>query len=276
MIYLTIFAFGIVVGSFLNVCIYRVPRERSIVTPRSACPGCGQPIAFYDNIPVLSFLFLRGLCRRCGAAISWQYPVVEARNGLLWVAAYLGWGLTPSALLYAAFGSAMLVLVFIDAQHRILPHGITMGGWIVGLATAPWQAIHQYEAPNVARLLGLLDVMTADGRILAWIGSLVGSLLGAGMLLVVAVGYYLVRREEGMGHGDIILMGLIGAVLGWGRTLLTVFLGSFLGAVVGLVLIRRAGGDRKYEIPFGTFLGIAAVIALFFGEILLDWYWSLL
>ncbi|HOT01470.1 MAG TPA: prepilin peptidase [Acidobacteriota bacterium] len=276
MIYLMIFAFGIVVGSFLNVCIYRVPRERSIVTPRSACPGCGQPIAFYDNIPILSFLILRGRCRRCSTAISWQYPVVEALNGLLWVAAYLGWALTPSALLYAAFGSAMLVLVFIDAQHRILPHGITVGGWIVGLATAPWQAIHQYEAPNVGRLLGLLGVMTADERILAWIGSLVGSLLGAGMLLVVAVGYYLVRREEGMGHGDIILMGLVGAVLGWGRTLLTVFLGSLLGAVVGLVLIRWAGGDRKYEIPFGTFLGIAAVSALFFGEILLDWYWSLL
>jgi len=276
MIYLMIFAFGIVVGSFLNVCIYRVPRERSIITPRSACPGCGQPIAFYDNIPILSFLILRGRCRRCGAAISWQYPVVEALNGLLWVAACLGWGLTPSALLYAAFGSAMLVLVFVDAQHRILPHGITMGGWLIGLATAPWQAIHQYAAPNVARLLGLLGVMVTDERILAWIGSLVGSLLGAGMLLVVAIGYYLVRREEGMGHGDIILMGMVGSVLGWERALLTVFLGSFLGAVVGLVLIRQAGGDRKYEIPFGTFLGIAAVIALFFGEILLDWYWSLL
>ena len=268
--------FGLVAGSFLNVCIHRVPLEKSIVLPRSACPACGHAIAFYDNIPLLSFAVLRGRCRHCRAPISWRYPAVEALNALLWAAVWLTFGPGLPFFLYAPFCSAMLTLAFIDAYHRILPHGITVTGLALGLATAPWQAIHQLQAPEVSRLLSLAGLPVFNPLALGWIGSLLGLLTGAGMLLVVAVGYYLVKKTEGMGHGDIILMGFVGAVLGWSQTLLTVFLGSFLGAAAGIVLIRRAGGDRKYEIPFGTFLALAAVISLLAGSRLLDWYWNLL
>lgn len=268
--------FGLITGSFLNVCIHRVPLGRSIVLPRSACPACGHEIAFYDNIPLLSFLVLRGRCRHCRAPISWRYPVVEALNALLWVAVRLAFGPGLPFFLYAAFCSAMLTLAFIDAYHRILPHGITVTGLVLGFATAPWQALHQRQAPELARLLSLAGLPVAHPLALGWIGALLGLLTGAGMLLVVAVGYYIVKKAEGMGHGDIILMGFVGAVLGWSQTLLTIFLGSFLGAAAGVVLIRRAGGDRKYEIPFGTFLALAAVISLLAGDRLLDWYWNLL
>jgi leader peptidase (prepilin peptidase)/N-methyltransferase len=268
--------FGLFVGSFLNVCIHRVPLGRSIVLPRSACPACGHAIAFYDNIPLLSFLLLRGRCRHCRAPISWRYPAVETLNALLWVAVWLVYGPTLSSLLYAAFSSAMLVLAFIDAGHRILPHGITIGGLVAGLATAPWQAIHQAQAFDLARFLDVLGFTTANRPVLSWIDAGLGLLVGAGMLLIVAVGYYLFRKTEGMGHGDIIMMAFVGSVLGWSLTLLTIFLGSFLGALVGLILIRRAGGDRKYEIPFGTFLALAAVITLLTGNRLLAWYWNLL
>jgi len=272
-----IFLFGIVIGSFLNVCIHRVPEGRSIVTPRSACPRCGAPIAAYDNIPILSFLILRGRGRCCREPISPLYPAIEAVNGLLWVAVYLVYGLTPSALIYAAFASAMLVLAVIDARHRILPHEITFGGVLVALLTSPWQAIHQAQRPTLGRLAYLLGAdLSATPWALNLVSALLGLAVGAGMLLTVAVGYYLVKKKEGMGHGDIVMMGFVGAVLGWSLTLLTVFLGSFLGALAGMVLIRRAGGDRSYEIPFGTFLGLAAVISLLCGEILLSWYWNLI
>ena len=267
--------FGLVVGSFLNVCIHRIPRNQSIVAPRSACPSCGRLIAFYDNIPVLSYLVLRGRCRYCRTRISWHYPAVEALNALAWVLVVLVFGLTLTSLLYAAFASAMLALVFIDAYHRILPHGITFGGLVLGLATAPWQEIHRLNAPLTGKILALLGLSVHSPWALAWIDALIGFLFGAGMLLSVAVGYYLIRREEGMGHGDIVLMGFVGAVLGWQRTLLTIFLGSFFGAVVGIVLIRLTE-NRKYQIPFGTFLGIAAIFALLVGGQLLSWYWNLL
>lgn len=276
MFLILVFIFGLIAGSFLNVCIYRVPLGKSVVKPRSACPGCGHPIAFYDNIPLLSYLLLAGKCRHCRAAISWQYPLVEFTNALLWVLVAWQHGRTASTPLYAAFMSAMLVLIFIDARQRILPHGITVGGLILGFLTAPWQAIHQSQAAAVSRLLDLVGVIAPSGPVLGWVSSLLGLLGGAGMLLVVAVGYYLVKKVEGMGHGDIVMMGFAGAVLGWSLTLVTIFLGSFLGAVVGLVLIRRAGGDRRYEIPFGTFLGIAAILSLLGGDAVLQWYWNLL
>ena len=269
--------FGLVIGSFLNVCIHRIPEGRSIVTPRSACPKCAQPIAAYDNVPILSYLVLGGRGRCCKAPISPMYPAVEAVNGLLWVAVYLVYGLTLSALVYAAFASAMVVLAVIDAKHRILPHEITFGGLVVALLSSPWQAIHQQHQPGLARLAYLLGAdFTAAPWVLNLCSALLGMAVGAGMLLVVAVGYYLVKKREGMGHGDIVMMGFVGAVLGWPLTLLTIFLGSFLGALVGTVLIHRAGGDRAYEIPFGTFLGAAAVIALLCGDTLLGWYWNLL
>lgn len=275
MIWIAVALLGLIVGSFLNVCIYRVPLEKSVVTPRSACPSCGKPIAFYDNVPVLSYLVLGGKCRQCKASISWQYPVVEALNAAGYLAVYAVFGLTVSTGLYAAFTSAMITLSFIDARHRILPHGITFGGLALGLATAPWQALHQAHAPTTLLLMDFLGWHPSQPLWASWFSALLGLLMGAGLLLLVAVGYYLVRKEEGMGHGDIVMMGFVGAVLGWQGTLLTIFLGSFLGAVAGLILIRRSGGDRTYQIPFGTFLGLASVIALLSGDRLLNWYWNL-
>ena len=271
---LLVLLLGLVVGSFLNVCIHRIPAGRSVVGPRSACPRCGRSIPFYDNIPVIGYLLLLGRCRQCRQPISWHYPVVESANGVVWAIIYLAWGLTPGAVLYAAFASNLIVLAFIDAQHRILPHGLTVGGLVLGLATCPWQPLHLEALAFPRGLLFLFGVEAAPEAVLCLINALAGMVFGAGMLLVVAVGYWLVRREEGMGHGDIILMAFVGAVLGWQNALLTIFLGSLTGAVAGLALIA-ATGDRRYQIPFGTFLGFGALVALLAGEQILTWYWNL-
>jgi len=276
MVIAMIFILGIVVGSFLNVCIYRIPRRESIVRPRSACPLCGNKIAFYDNMPILSYLFLGGKCRHCGSPISWQYPVVEALNGILWVLVYVSFGLNLSGVLYAAFCSAMIALAFIDVHFRILPHGITFGGLILGFLSAPWQALHQTDLQLAAikKILGTLGIPWEAPMALAWVDSFLGILCGAGMLLLTAVGYYLVRKEEGMGHGDIVMMAFVGAVLGPMLAFLTILMGSFIGAVSGLMLIQITK-DSKYQIPFGTFLGGAAVVSLLVGNDILQWYWNL-
>jgi len=275
--YVAAILFGLVIGSFLNVSIHRIPRGQSVVRPRSSCPHCGRPIAFYDNIPLLSYLILRGRCRHCDASISPQYPVVEALNALLWLLCVVHFGMTLSTLLYAVFTSAMLALAFIDATHRILPHGITFGGLALGLATAPWQMLHQAQEQQlaIANFFALFSVRLEHPWLISWLDSLLGMVCGAGMLLVVAVGYYLVRKEEGMGHGDIVMMGFVGAVLGPQLAFLTILLGSFAGAVVGILLIHRTR-DSKYQIPFGTFLGMAAVVVLFWGNAILHWYWNLI
>lgn len=275
MIWFAVVLLGLVVGSFLNVCIHRLPAGKSVVHPRSACPVCGALIAFYDNIPLLSFLLLRGRCRSCRAPVSWRYPVVEALNTVLYLAVYTVFGLTWSSVIYSAFASAMLVLAFIDACHRILPHPVTVGGLVLGFLTAPWQQLHQIRSPLTIRLLELLGAGEPSSYLIAYTSSLAGLLTGAGLFLLVAAGYYLLRKQEGMGHGDIIMMGFAGTVLGWPETLLTIFLGSLAGAAAGIVLIRRAGGDRGYLIPFGTFLALGAVISLLFGDRLLTWYWNL-
>ena len=272
----SVFIFGLIVGSFLNVCIYRLPRNESVITPRSACPACGHKIAFYDNIPLVSYLVLLGRCRHCGASISWRYPLVELLNAVLWLLVWNWLGLTPGLFLYAAFCSAMLVLAIIDAEHRILPHGITFGGMALAFATVPWQDLHfsQTQQALATKVIGLAGLHWESPLALAWLDAFLGFLAGAGLLLVVAVGYYLLKKQEGMGHGDIVMMGFVGAVLGPQLAFLTILLGSFLGAVVGLVLIQLTDNPR-YQIPFGTFLGGAAVVSMFVGHEILAWYWQL-
>lgn len=268
---------GLIIGSFLNVCILRLPKGESIVLPPSACPRCHHEIAFYDNIPLISFLILRGKCRHCKAPISWQYPLVEAGNALLWLSVCLAFGFQPQSLLYAALTSALLTLAIIDGRERLLPHEITFGGLALGLGTAPLQLLHnQEQAQSMTHALaGLLGANLNSPVILSYISSLLGALFGAGMLGIVAAGYYVVTRKQGMGHGDIIMMAFVGSFLGWPMTLLTIFLGAFLGALIGSILIWRAGGDTQYEIPFGTFLAAAAILSLFFGQEILTWYWNL-
>lgn len=244
--------FGMIVGSYLNVVIYRLPLGLSTVYPRSRCPGCGSLIQARDNVPVLSFLLLRGRCRKCGTAISWRYPLVEAATGALFVACLFRFGLAPQALVAALFACLMLVLALIDYDHMILPDRITLPGTAVGIAT-------QFAAPLVG-----------------WLPAVIGALLGAGILLAVWGLWLVVRREEGMGLGDVKMLALVGAFLGWQGVLVTLFFGALSGSVVGLALMRRGSADMRSKLPFGVFLALGGVVALFFGDALVSWYAGLL
>jgi leader peptidase (prepilin peptidase)/N-methyltransferase len=245
-----IFAVGAVIGSFLNVCIYRIPIGQSIVSPGSRCPACQAPIHPLDNIPILSYLFLLGRCRRCRGPIHWRYPLVEALNGGGYLLVVWQFGLTWAALIYAAFYSALLVITFIDLDHQIIPDVITYPGIVIGLATG-------YFLP-----VGL------------W-GSLIGGLVGFGLFYLVAELSFRILKQEGMGGGDIKLIAMVGAFLGWQKVLLTIFLASFAGALVGLAFMLAKGWGRRTPIPFGPFLAFGALLALFWGASIVRWYVSL-
>ena len=246
------FAFGSVVGSFLNVCIHRLPRGESIIRPGSHCPHCRSPIAFYDNVPILSYLILRGRCRSCGGRISPHYPLVEAMGGAGAVAAAIKFGFSPQALIYFALLCSLIVVSFIDLDHMIIPDEISLGGLAVGLALS---FLHLLHGPKEA--LG-------------------GALVGGGTLWVVAEGHHLLTRREGMGGGDIKLMAMVGSFLGWKGVIFSIFSGSLFGSIVGLILMRAKGADSKYAIPFGPFLSLGAVCYIFFGKELMAWYKTLL
>jgi leader peptidase (prepilin peptidase)/N-methyltransferase len=239
--------FGAIVGSFLNVCTYRLPRGGSIVSPASTCPQCGHVLAWFDNIPIFSYLALRGRCRNCGERISWQYPLVElvaaATFALGWCYYGPGW-LLASRLV---FGCALIVLFAIDLEHHLLPNVITLPGIVVGFA---------------------FSFFTEPG----WVASLIGLLLGGGALWGVAEAYYLLRHEEGLGMGDVKMLSMIGAFLGWKLTVVTLLLASLSGSVVGLALIATGRGTMKYALPFGTFLALGAAAAASVGPGLLNWY----
>jgi leader peptidase (prepilin peptidase) / N-methyltransferase len=242
------FIFGLVIGSFLNVCIHRLPSSQSIVHPRSRCPQCGHLIRVYDNIPVLSYLILRGRCRDCGARISLRYPVVEMLSGAFAAMAVARFGLGWQALLMYALIAAFLVITFIDLDHRIIPDVITLPGIPIGLAAS--------FGP------GMISPLE----------SLVGILAGGGSLFLVAWGYQLVTKREGMGGGDIKLLAMIGAFIGWKGVLLTIFIASLTGTLAGMALIFRRRGDMKLAVPFGPFLAVGAIAYLFMGPELMSWY----
>jgi leader peptidase (prepilin peptidase)/N-methyltransferase len=240
---------GLMVGSFLNVCIHRIPRGRSVVSPGSRCPGCGRPIAWRDNVPVLSYLALGGRCRACRTRIPAMYPIVEAATAAVFVALYLRIGPQPLLLSRLLFSSAMVALFVIDLQHRILPNAITLPGIAAGFA---------------------LSLVLPPG----WISSAIGIAIGGGVLLLVAEAYYRVRKEEGLGMGDVKMLAMIGAFLGWPLMLLTLVLSSFLGSLVGIAIIVSRRGDMKYALPFGTFLAAAAILAALLGDDVIAWYMS--
>jgi leader peptidase (prepilin peptidase) / N-methyltransferase len=268
-----VFLLGLVIGSFLNVCIVRIPERKSVVGPSSACPKCGAPIRAYDNIPVLSYLFLRGKCRKCKAQISPLYPAVELLTALLFFGCYLEFGLTPETVKWAAFSALMIVLVFTDLRERILPDVVNYTGLAIGLGislftrptdgTAQWLSNRLFAYPPPTPALSLAD-------------AVLGAAFGSGLLWLVSEAYFRWRRREGMGLGDVKMMLMAGAFLGAKRTLLTIFAGSVLGSVLGLafILARRKGSD--YELPFGSFLGMAALLVVFFGTPVVNWYSSLL
>jgi leader peptidase (prepilin peptidase)/N-methyltransferase len=260
------------VGSFLNVCILRLPAGKSIVLPASSCTKCGMAIAPYDNIPVLSWLILRGKCRNCKAKISPMYPAVELLTGLLFVACCFAFGLTVDALKWATFSALLVVLTITDLRERILPDVVNFFGLGVGLlfsfftkptdGTALWIANRLFDFPPPQPVVSFAD-------------AVLGAAVGSGLLWVVAEGYFRLRGREGMGLGDVKMMAAVGVFLGLKRTLMTILAGSLLGSVIGILLISLSKKDRHYELPFGTFLGAGALLVLFFGTPVLQWYQSL-
>ncbi len=260
---------GLVFGSFLNVCIFRLPLEMSIVSPRSRCPKCKRPISWYENIPVLSYVFLRGRCRGCNERISIRYPFVEALTGIVSMLLYFKFGFGSEWLIFLALSAALIVLAFIDIDHRMLPDPITLNGIWVGILANVYLA---QSNPLVSRLLRIAGVETVNPRLAALIASVLGALVGGSLLWVVGEVYLRLRGVEGMGLGDVKMMAMVGAFLGAPLALLTIMIGSLLGSVIGLAFILLAGKTRDYELPFGTFLSFAGLVSVLYGDDLIRWY----
>lgn len=263
-----VIAFGLAVGSFLNVCIYRIPRRRSVLLQRSRCPHCDAPVKPWENIPLLSFLLLRGRCRKCRGRISWVYPVVEALTAVLFYLLFLKYQFGSALYVNLVFFSMLVILLFVDLFERILPNVITLGGLGLGLVISPWQSREFMGADPL--FSGL------SGNWASYLQSLAGAVAGGGVLWLVGIVYLKLRKVEGMGFGDVKMMAMVGAFLGWRYTWVTIFLGSLLGAVVGSSFIYLLRKDRRYELPFGTFLGVSAMVTTLWGQDLLGWYLSLL
>ena len=254
------FAVGAIIGSFLNVVIHRYPREESIVFPGSHCPHCNAAITWYDNIPVVSFLVLRGRCRACGAGIAWRYPLVELANALFYLAIFLRTGPTVAFVVVAAIISLTIALIYIDADIQMLPDVIDLPGLALGLGAG-------------ALGIGILHprLMLAESLL----DSVLGALLGAAIPLVIIGTYWLVRHAEGMGLGDVKMLAMIGAVTGWRAVPGVLLLASVTGAVIVLPTAMRSGHGMRQALPFGVFLGIAFLGVLFFGPTLGGLYLAL-
>lgn len=250
LIWVLVLYLGAAVGSFLNVAIHRMPLGESVVKPRSRCPSCRSAIAWYDNIPVLSWLLLRGRCRGCGASISIRYPFIELVTALIALVLFAREGLSVAFAVQFVFACALLVVAYIDLDHQIIPDKISLPGIVLGLVAA---------APG-----GAPQILDAA----------LGVLVGGGILLSVAWVYERSTGREGMGGGDVKLLAMIGAFLGWQGVLLTLLLGSLLGSAIGIVLMTSRGADRRVAIPFGPFLSLGALVTLFWGHMIVRWYIS--
>ena len=250
--YFIVLLFGAVIGSFLNVCIYRLPREKAVAWPASHCPSCRQAIAAYDNMPILSYLILRGRCRACCAPISIQYPLVEAANALGYLGIFWMFGFTTAACVYAALVSALIVVTGTDLSHTMIPDAVTLPGIVVGLLCSA-----------LILPIGIVD-------------ALLGVVVAGGILWFLAWISPYVFGKEGMGGGDIKLMAMVGAFIGWQPALLAIMIGSLLGSLVGGGLIAARVMRREQYIPFGPFLAVGSLLALLFHQPLFEWYWSLI
>lgn len=255
------FAIGAIVGSFLNVVIHRVPRDESIVFPASHCPHCRIPIRPYDNIPVLAWIWLGGKCRSCRGPISMRYPLVELANALFYVAIVQRTGFTPGFVLVAALVSMTIALVYIDLEWQILPDVIDLPGVALGLIAG---ALH----------LGAMFPDLILSR--TWLESVTGAIAGAGIIMVIRLAYQLVRKVEGMGLGDVKMMAMLGAVLGWEPLFPLLLIASIAGSIVGVIVAAKSDDGFMVAVPFGVFLGLAFLVVLFFGPTLWEWYLALL
>jgi leader peptidase (prepilin peptidase)/N-methyltransferase len=295
----TIFVFGLTFGSFLNVCIHRLPLGLSVVTQRSACPACKRPIAFYDNVPVVSWLLLRGRCRNCQSRISPRYLLVELLTAALFLACYGYFGLTLAALKYCVFGFLLLGLIFTDAETKLLPDKLTLPGFALGVLFSLLVPVHDVASQFLPAVVNLPFSADLVARLFSLLDSLLGAALGASFIYGAGAVYLRWRGAEGMGFGDVKLMAMVGAFLGIKLTILTIFAASLAGSLFGLTTVlvvwikrthrfarrlaslqaaRRRGWRsaqmvyRHYQMPFGVFLGSMALLALFVGNQFLSWY----
>jgi leader peptidase (prepilin peptidase)/N-methyltransferase len=243
-----VFLMGLCIGSFLNVCIFRLPENRSVISPPSACPKCGHRLRWYENLPLVSYLVLRGRCSGCGTKISIQYPLVELLTAAIAVLLFFKFHLSVQFAIMFGLSCCLIVVSFIDLAHRIIPDIISLPGILAGI-------IASFFLPGID-----------------WIDSLLGILAGGGILYLVTWGYYLVTKKVGMGGGDIKLLAMIGAFLGWQAIPFIIFMSSAVGAVVGIIFIIFSGKGRHYQIPFGPFLALAAQVQILFGDRILALY----
>ena len=294
-----IFLLGLAFGSFLNVCIYRLPLGLSVVTPRSACPSCKRPIAFYDNLPVLSWLLLGGRCRRCKTAISPRYLWIEVLTGGLFLGCYAYGGLTVATLKYCVFGFLLLGLIFTDAETKLLPDKLTLPGLVLGVGFSLLVPVRDFASQFLPGMVTLPFRADLAAHLLSLLDSLLGAALGASFIYGAGAIYLRWRGAEGMGFGDVKLMAMVGAFLGIKLTIFTIFTASLAGSLFGLTTVlvvwikrthrfmrrlanlraaRRRGWQsaqmvyRHYQMPFGVFLGSMALLALFAGNQFLKWY----
>jgi leader peptidase (prepilin peptidase)/N-methyltransferase len=275
--YIFIFLFGAAVGSFLNVVIHRIPNEESIVFPNSACPNCKKSIKPYDNIPILSWLFLMGKCRNCKIPISARYPAVELLTALLFLLVYWQIGFNAFLPVCLIFVAATVALIFIDAENMILPNVITYPLLVFALLTRLiYPLFFGWAFFADLQVFPLTYLQDYPVWLVSLAGSLLGGLVGGGSLWLVGAIWKHLRGVDAMGLGDVKMMFAVGALLGWRLTLLSIFLGAFSGAVIGVFLIsRQKEKDMQTQIPFGIFLGIGSIVALLFGEPIINRYLSM-
>jgi leader peptidase (prepilin peptidase)/N-methyltransferase len=263
--------FGLLIGSFLNVCIYRWPNDMSVVRPRSHCPSCERQIAWVDNIPVLSYLLLRGRCRHCRARIPIRYPVVELLTAALFFFFVFRLGLTLAAFKYCLLAAMLIVLIFADIEYRILPDEFTIGGAVAGILLS---TVVRTPDTTVSAVLAIMG-FSPPARALSVFEAMAGAIVPAGALWLGGWLFEKLRHKEGLGLGDVKMMAMVGAFLGVQGALLTLIVGSLLGSITGIVYIYATGKDwSSYQLPLGTFLGIAAVAVAVEGQRALEWYGS--
>ncbi|MBI4228487.1 MAG: prepilin peptidase [Deltaproteobacteria bacterium] len=260
------FILGAFLGSFLNVCIYRVPNGISIIYPRSHCISCKTPLRLYNNIPIISFLLQGGRCKDCGARISPRYLIVEILSGLICALSVLKFGITLQTVFYLIFLFSLVVVTFIDIEHMIIPNVITIPGIFIGVAygavRTDWGDLTTFLSHSISHPYKIASIIVNQPAF----DSIFGAILGGGVLYLIALIYVIIRKREGMGMGDVKLLAMIGAFLGWKSIIYVTLVSSLLGTIVGLAIIVCKRGDIKYAMPFGPFLSLAAALYLFINE----------
>ena len=243
-----IFILGLIIGSFSNVCIYRIPKNESIIFPASHCPNCHNPIKTIDNIPILSYFLLKGKCRKCGEKISIRYPIVEFLTGAIYILIFLNYGRSYQSLIYALLSSALIIISFIDLDEQIIPDEISLPGIVIGFALS-------FMVPYIS-----------------YLNSLLGIIIGGGIIFLIALAGLAIFKKEAMGGGDVKLSAMIGAFIGWKYIIISLFIGFFIGAVAGILLILLKIRSRDDLVPFGPFIVLGSLITILWGENILSWY----